>query len=222
MKSLLHGTTASRLSKALLHIPTVLGVYDVVEGKAQTFGFLLDEYPPVSKLRQLHGRLFAANLHCDPSLAVKLMRAYAARGCTTLTRHVFNQIPHKGVVLFNVMIRSYVTNRLYQEALLVFSDMGRHGTTPDHYTFPCVLKACSGLENLWVGLQIHASVAKVGLHSTVFIGNALVFAYGRCNCILEAQRVFDEMPFKDVVTWNTMIACYAQNGCFGDALQVSL
>lgn len=75
------------------------GIYDVVEGKVQTFGLLFDEYPPLSKLRELHCRLFAASLHGDPSLAVKLMRAYAAHGCTTPARHVFDQIPHKGFII---------------------------------------------------------------------------------------------------------------------------
>ena len=98
------------------------------------------------------------------------MRAYAARGETGVTRHVFDEITEKNVVFFNVMIRSYVNNHLFRDALLVFKTMSSCGFEPDNYTYPCLLKACSGLNSLWVGLQIHGAVVKVGLDSNLLMG----------------------------------------------------
>ncbi|KAK1578670.1 hypothetical protein Q3G72_032187 [Acer saccharum] len=37
---------------------------------------------------------------------------------------------------------------------------------------------------------------------------------------VEAWRVLDEMPSRDVVSWNSMVAGYAQSGRFDDALEV--
>ena len=118
------------------------------------------------------------------------------------------------------MIRSYVNNRCYHDALLIFTEMSSHGFRPDHYTYPCVLKACSGSDNLRVGLQIHSAVVKVGLDLNLFIGNGLVAMYSKCRCLVEARRVLDEMPIRDVVSWNSMVSGYAQNGCFDKALDV--
>ncbi|KAK1563195.1 hypothetical protein Q3G72_023884 [Acer saccharum] len=98
--------------------------------------------------------------------------------------------------------------------------MSSYGFEPDNHTYPCLLKACSGLNSLWVGLQIHGAVVKVGLDSNLFIGNGLVCMYGKCGCLVKARRVLDEIPSRDVVSWNSMVAGYAQSGKFDDALEV--
>lgn len=148
------------------------------------------------------------------------MRAYAACGHPEITRHVFDEFPDRGVIFFNVMIRSYVNNQFYQDALVEYRTMSKYGVSPDHYTFPCALKACSESDNLLLGMQTHAAVAKIGHDSNLFTGNGLVAMYGRCGCLVEARRVLDEMPHKDAVSWNSMVAVYAQNGRFDDALGV--
>ncbi|XP_021909376.1 putative pentatricopeptide repeat-containing protein At3g49142 [Carica papaya] len=190
-------------------------------------GKLLDQYPDVKTLKKLHSKMVVDNqFHLNPSIGIKLMRAYAANGETGAARHVFDEIPERNVVFFNVMIRSYVNNNLYHDAILVFKSMSRYRISPDHYTYPCVLKASSGSGsgsgsgNLCIGLQIHGSVVKVGLNGNLFIGNGLVAMYGKCGCLVEARRVLDEMPRRDVVSWNSMVAGYAQNGRFDDALEI--
>lgn len=148
------------------------------------------------------------------------MRAYASCREPGSARRVFDEIPDRNVVLFNVMIRSYVNNHLYRDGLLVYANMPVRGIQPDHYTFPCVLKACSGMENLPVGLQVHTVIMRFGLDCNLFVGNALIAMYGKCGCIFEASRVFTEMLHRDVVTWNSVVACYAQNGRVDEALEV--
>ena len=44
--------------------------------------------------------------------------------------------------------------------------------------------------------------------------------YGKCGCLMEARRVLDEILSRDVVSWNSMVAGYAQNVWFDDALEV--
>ena len=124
-------------------------------------GELLDKNPDIKYLKKLHSRIcIDHDLHSKSSIAIKLMRAYAACGEFVSTRHIFDKSPEKDVVFFNVMIISYVNNRLYGNGLYVFKSTAGHGTNPDHYTYSCVLKASSGLEDLLVGLQIHAAVVK--------------------------------------------------------------
>ncbi|TXG71076.1 hypothetical protein EZV62_006011 [Acer yangbiense] len=182
---------------------------------------ILELYPDIKTLKNLHAKIIIdPQLHSNPSIGFKLMRAYAARGETGLTRHVFDEITDKNVVFFNVMIRSYANNHLFSDALLVFKTMSNCGFELDNYTYPWLLKACSGLNSLWVGLQIHGAVVKVGLDSNLFIRNGLVSMYGKCGCLVEARRVLDEMPSRDVVSWNSMVARYAQSGRFDDALEI--
>ncbi|KAK9128690.1 hypothetical protein Syun_017487 [Stephania yunnanensis] len=150
------------------------------------------------------------------------MRAFAARGDADTARHMFDEFPRKNVIFYNVMIRSYVNNNMYYNALVLYASMLGSGIRPDNYTFPCVLKACSGCENLRVGLQIHAAALRVGLDANLFVGNGLIFMYGKCDLLCDARRVLDGTRRKDVVSWNSMLALFARNGRFDDGLEVCI
>lgn len=182
---------------------------------------ILDKNPDINTLKKLHSKIFIdQNFHSNPSLSIKLMRSYAVCRKPECARHIFDEISNKNVVFFNVMIRSYMNNQLYSDALLLFKSMSAYGTSPDNYTYPCVLKACSGSENLRLGSQIHALVIQVGLDSNLFIGNGLIAMYGKCSFLIEARRIFNEMPRRDVVSYNSLVAGFAQNGLFDNSLDV--
>ncbi|KAI3512343.1 hypothetical protein L1887_19658 [Cichorium endivia] len=182
---------------------------------------ILDKCPDIKLLKKIHCRLIIdGNLVSASHIALKLMKAYSECRQIAVTRQLFDEFPQKDVVFFNVMIRSYVNNEFYEKALGMYRSMFKFNINPDHFTVPQVLKACSVSENLWVGLQTHVAVLKKGLHSNLYVGNGLITMYGKCNRLLEGRKVFDEMPCRDVVSWNAMVAAYAQNQMFNDALEV--
>ncbi|KAL1547248.1 putative pentatricopeptide repeat-containing protein [Salvia divinorum] len=181
----------------------------------------LDKHPDINTLQKIHARIVSdPNLCSDTYLAIKLMRAYAARRKPDSTRKVFDGIPERNSVICNVMIRSYVNNHLYEDAILMYKITLDSGVSPDHYTFPCVLKACSASDNIGFGVQMHSPSVKKGLDLNLFTGNGLVAMYGKCGNLVEARRVFDGMPFRDIVSWNSLVAGYAQSGRFDEALEV--
>ncbi|PIN03651.1 hypothetical protein CDL12_23822 [Handroanthus impetiginosus] len=156
----------------------------------------LDKSPAIKTLKRLHSRIISdPNLCSDSSLVIKLMRAYAA-------------------------YKKYVNNHFYKAAILTYKSMLAAGVTPDHYTLPCVLKACLALDDLRFGLQIHCPPVKNGLDLALFTGNGLVVMYGKCGNLVEARRVLDEMPYRDIISWNSMVAGCAQNRRFDEALEV--
>ncbi|KAL8534504.1 hypothetical protein ACS0TY_010500 [Phlomoides rotata] len=182
---------------------------------------ILDKSPDIKTLKKIHARIISdPHLCSDTSLAIKLMRAYAACGKPNVTRKVFDKIPERNNVICNVMIRSYVNNHFYEDAILMYKSTLASGVAPDHYTFPCVLKACSASDNVRFGVQMHCPAVKKGLDLTLFTGNGLIAMYGKCGKLVDARQVFDEMPYKDIVSWNSMVAGYAQNGRFDEALEV--
>ncbi|KNA13286.1 hypothetical protein SOVF_118070 [Spinacia oleracea] len=187
----------------------------------ETCNQILDSHPDLKTLKQLHANILTHhNLHSSSSIRLKLIRAYAGFRLLGVARQLFDEIPERNVIFFNVMIRSYVTHQQYQDALLVYKSMSSVAVRPDHYTYPCALKACSGSGNSWVGRQIHAAVSKIGLNLNLYVENGLVSMYGKCDCLMDARKVLDEMPVKDVVSWNSMVSGYAQKGRFDDALNI--
>ncbi|XP_010515259.1 PREDICTED: putative pentatricopeptide repeat-containing protein At3g49142 [Camelina sativa] len=193
---------------------------DSPQETAFVLGQVLDTYPDLRTLRTVHSRIIMEDLRYNSSLGVKLMRAYASLKDVASARKVFEEIPERNVIIVNVMIRSYVNNGFYREGIQVFGKMCGCNVRPDHYTFPCVLKACSCSGDIVIGKKIHGSATRVGLSSTLFVGNGLVSMYGKCGSLSEARLVLDEMSRRDVVSWNSLVAGYAQNQRFDDALQV--
>lgn len=53
----------------------------------------------------------------------------------------------------------------------------------------------------------------MGFSLNIYICSALVDMYGKCGEISSARQVFDEMPHKSAVTWNSLISSYLHFGC---------
>jgi pentatricopeptide repeat protein len=53
----------------------------------------------------------------------------------------------------------------------------------------------------------------------IVAGNAIVDMYAKLSKIEAAQRMFDIMPVRDAVSWNTLITGYTQNGLANEAIE---
>jgi len=133
---------------------------------------------------------------------------------------VFDKMPVRDVVSWNAMIAGYVQNGQGGESLKLFSQMQLAGMKADSVTVSSILPACANLADLEQGKKIHDYITSSGFESDVFVGSALVDMYAKCRSIENARHVFDKMSRRDVVTWNSMIAGYAQNGLGNEALML--
>nr|TKS07962.1 phosphoglycerate/bisphosphoglycerate mutase family protein [Populus alba] len=94
------------------------------------------------------------------------------------------------------------------------------GTSVDSVAMISVLSACSRVSNKAVSEGVHGVAIKVGLDKVMGVENTLLDAYAKCGEVSLSRKVFDDMAEKDVVSWNSMIAVYAQNGLSTDAFEV--
>ncbi|GKU86499.1 hypothetical protein SLEP1_g1015 [Rubroshorea leprosula] len=87
---------------------------------------------------------------------------------------------------------------------------------PDFYpdeTYVPLLELCARKNALSQGRQIHAHLIKsFAVCESVFLGTKLVFMYGKCGSLEDAERVFDGMRQRTIFTWNAMIGAYVYNG----------
>eukprot|EP01018_Ginkgo_biloba_P010366 Gb_40888 [translate_table: standard] len=127
-------------------------------------------------------------------------------------RQLFDNMPERDVISWNTMISAYEQHGQGEEALKLFCQMQWAGTRPDHFTFTSILSACAGLAATEWSKQLHGYITRVGFVSNVFVGSALVDTHAKCGFIDDARQLFDEMPVRDVLSWNTMITGYAQCG----------
>ncbi|KAK9159953.1 hypothetical protein Syun_006294 [Stephania yunnanensis] len=93
---------------------------------------------------------------------------------------------------------------------------GQH--QPDNFTFPVVLKACSELSMLDMGMAVHCQVWIGGFQPDIYVQNSLISMYMNCGKEEEAARVFSAMHDRNVISWNSMISGYSRNGNSENAL----
>ncbi|CAK7357132.1 unnamed protein product [Dovyalis caffra] len=163
-----------------------------------------------------------ANLKNFDVLFEKLTDLYVACNELKIARHVFHKIPHrpKNVVLWNSLIRAYAWNGPFEEAIDLYYEMVGYGITPNRFTFPFVLKACSALKAVDEGREIHFDIKRLRLESNVYVSTALVDFYAKCGRLDDANEVFDEMHKRDVVAWNSMISGFSlHNGSYYEAIR---
>ncbi|XP_071693808.1 pentatricopeptide repeat-containing protein At1g18485-like [Rutidosis leptorrhynchoides] len=119
---------------------------------------------------------------------------------------------NKTLYQWNVIISGYTKNKLWYDAMLTFTQLLFTDHKPDNFTLPCVIKACAGISNISCGMVIQGMAVKIGLILDVFVGNALVSMYSKFGLVEDAVKVFDHMPQRNLVTWNSLISGFSDNG----------
>ncbi|OMO62202.1 hypothetical protein COLO4_33186 [Corchorus olitorius] len=110
------------------------------------------------------------------------------------------------------MIRCFI-GKSHKATFHVYNQMKALKISPNSYTFSFLLRCFESFESLKDGMVIHGDVLKTGLGSSVFVQNVLLDFYAKCaGSLVFALRVFEEMPEKDVVSWNSMIGAYMARG----------
>ncbi|KAL4310432.1 hypothetical protein GQ457_01G045160 [Hibiscus cannabinus] len=187
------------------------------EQRKEAIGLLLQacgRYQDIETGREVHRMVASSTLfHNDAVITTRLITMYSTCGSPLDSRLVFDGLEQKNLFQWNAMVSGYSRNKLYEEALRIFIELVL--TTefkPDKFTSPCVIKACGGISNVGLGQGVHGMNVKLGLLGDVFVCNALIAFYGKCGLVDEAVKVFDYMSEKNLVSWNSIICVFAENG----------
>lgn len=141
-----------------------------------------------------------------------LVNLYTKCGVLVRAKQVFDELLFHDVVSWNTLITGFAQHGHGQRALDSFHRMQQEGLLPDKVTFSCTLKACASVGAAEKGSEIHAEIITNGcLEKSSVLGNALLDMYAKCGSLTKAQRVFDELLIRDVVSWNVLIAGYCQH-----------
>lgn len=90
---------------------------------------------------------------------------------------------------------------------------------PVELTYASLFKTCASLLALKEGRQIHVDCFKHGFDSDVYVRNTMIHFYGSCKKIIDARQVFDEMPYRSVVSWNTIISAFFRVSWFYESIE---
>lgn len=131
-------------------------------------------------------------------------------------RRVFDEMPERTVVTWTAMISCYSQSGYPEEALEIFNLMHRSGFRPNQYTYGSALCACCSVGCLISGEQIHGCILKSRFAGNLFVQSALMDMHLRRGSVKNALFLFDEMPVRDAVSWNSIIRGVSDHGLYGD------
>ncbi|XP_071686033.1 putative pentatricopeptide repeat-containing protein At1g69350, mitochondrial [Rutidosis leptorrhynchoides] len=155
------------------------------------------------------------------TISAALILQYATFQNPSSSHILFHQsLPYSNSsFLYNTVIRAYSIAGVYN-GFQVYNLMMRNGVKPDDHTYPFVLKVCTDYNEVPKGKEVHGAVWKSGFGSDVFVGNTLLRFYGECCGVGDAEKVFDKMSKRDVVSWNTLISVCSVVGCNNKAIEL--
>ncbi|MQM06011.1 hypothetical protein Taro_038835 [Colocasia esculenta] len=172
--------------------------------------------------RQIHARVVKRGdfFHKNDYLETKLVVFYAKCDGPAAASRLFVRQRRRNVFSWAAMIGLHCREGFSEDALVGFCDMMCDGFLPDNFVIPNALKACSAVRLLGCGREIHGFALKMGFGCCVFVQSSLVDFYGKLGSMEAARKVFIQMPEKNVVTWNSMLVGYTQNGLDAEAMKI--
>ncbi|PON71640.1 DYW domain containing protein [Parasponia andersonii] len=173
------------------------------------------------KLMQIHAFSIRHGVPItDPDMGKHLIFAIVALSAPMGYAHnVFSQIDNPNIFTFNTMIRGYAESENPRPATELYRHMRAFSSVKaDTHSYPFLLKALAKLTAVWEGEMVHSVVLRDGFESLVFVQNALLHLYGCFGCVESAHKMFELMPQRDLVAWNTVINGFALNGRPNEAL----
>lgn len=168
---------------------------------------------------QLHCFVLKYGLEKAMYAGSSLVDMYCKCGIVDISSKVFSSMSEKNVVCVNALISGHAQFSL-SKAANTFKYMLLEGMKPSEVTFATLLEACSNNTDLYLGMQIHCCILKLGLPFTdEFLAVSLLGMYLNNRRNLDAIRFFSELPHpRSTVIWTVLISGSAQNDKYEEAL----
>lgn len=220
----IHGNLQEALSLLYAHnIPTGSSL------SRQTYATL---FHACARQKDLHGgtALHHYILDKDPKIGTDLfvtnhiINMYCKCGHITYAHYLFDQMPHRNIVSWTALISGYAQSGNVKECFTLFSGLLRECRL-NEFACASLLSACEE-HDIKYGRQVHAVALKICLDANVYVANSLITMYCKCSgCtgvyddrIDEGWAIFNSMEFRNLISWNSMIAGFQSRGLGDQAI----
>ncbi|KAK7401403.1 hypothetical protein VNO78_12846 [Psophocarpus tetragonolobus] len=173
---------------------------------------LLELCTSLKELHQILPLIIKNGFYNEHLFQTKLISLFCKFSSLNEAARVFESVEHKLDVIYHTMLKGYAKNSTLRDALAFYHRMRCDGVRPVVYDFTHLLQLCGDNLDLRRGREIHGHLMSNGFQSNLFAMNAVVNFYVKCVQIEDAYKVFERMLQRDFLSWNLMVAGYAQNG----------
>ncbi|MCO5552401.1 hypothetical protein L7F22_005912 [Adiantum nelumboides] len=157
----------------------------------------------------VHDVIVISSLDYEITIGNALLDMYIACGSILDAHRVFTRLSHKDDISWNTIISGYAQQGYYLLALELFMEMQQAGFNLCKPLGLCIIKVCTTVGEMAQCMILHLLLIETGQDSDVMIQNTLVDMYAKCGSLEDAQRVFDTLQDRTIVSWSALISCYA-------------
>ncbi|XVE91108.1 hypothetical protein DITRI_Ditri20bG0128700 [Diplodiscus trichospermus] len=171
------------------------------------------------KVSQVHGLIARLGFESYNMLAGSLVDAYSKCGSLPCALKLYRNMPTKDIISCTALITSFAREGKHnRNALDLFKEINSMQLGMDNMILCAVLNICANVAELSLGRQIHAFSLKCQPTNDVAMGNALIDVYAKSGEIDDANKVFNEMDERNVISWTSLIAGYGKHGYGHEAI----
>lgn len=169
----------------------------------------------------IHSYSIKHGLESELFVSNKLIDLYAEFGSLKDCQKVFDRMYVRDLISWNSIIKAYELNEQPLRAILLFQEMRLSRIQPDCLTLISLASILSQLGEIRACRSVQGFTLRKGWFlEDITIGNAVVVMYAKLGLVDSARAVFNWLPNKDVISWNTIISGYAQNGFASEAIEM--
>ncbi|KAJ1293348.1 hypothetical protein BS78_01G060800 [Paspalum vaginatum] len=170
--------------------------------------------------QEIHGYVLRNAYEGKCYVESALMDMYAKCGRLDLSHCIFSKMSMKDAVAWNSMISNFSQNGEPEEALDLFRQLNMEGIKYDNATISSALSSCASLPSIYYGKEIHGVIIKGPIKADVIAESALIDMYAKCGNLELSLRVFEFMPDKNEVSWNSIISAYGAHGLVKESVSL--
>ncbi|GAB2289266.1 hypothetical protein Dimus_023571 [Dionaea muscipula] len=182
----------------------------------------MDTCPTIWTCQTVHAQVIKSRFINDGFIGDRLVSLYVKWDHDEEARKLFDEIPLKDLVSWNSLISSFSRKGgCLGVCLSLFSRMrNKMGLEPNDVTLISIVTACVGVGAIDKGRFIHGLVIKTGNSEEIKVANSLINMYGRIGTLDDASRLIQALHMPNLVSWNSILTAYAQNGLYNDVFRL--
>ncbi|KAJ0087017.1 hypothetical protein Patl1_09216 [Pistacia atlantica] len=178
-----------------------------------------------SKAYELFMKMQISDIPPDVITWNAMISGYIQNGNEDEAMDLFRRMEEDGKIKrnsasWNALIAGYLQLGQKNNALGVFRKMQSYCFSPNYVTILSVLPACAYLVAANKVKEIHSCVLRRNLDSSLPVMNSLMDTYAKSGNVVYSRTLFDGLPYKDMISWNSVISNYVLYGFWDTALDL--
>ncbi|CAL9217341.1 unnamed protein product [Arabidopsis halleri] len=180
-----------------------------------------------SQIKQLQSHFLTAGHFQSSFLRSRLLErcAISPFGDLSFAVKIFRHIPKPLTNDWNAIIRGFAGSSHPSFAFSWYRSMLQRSSSSamcrvDALTCSFTLKACARALCCSAMVQIHCQISRRGFSADALLCTTLLDAYSKNGDLISALKLFDEMPVRDVASWNALIAGLVAGNRANEALEL--